>query len=190
MHDGRSETELRCLREALSTLGERYAVGFVVAGIDGALVFATARARRLLGARGSLMLPAELGPLLEDGGDGSERALKEDRAIRASLPGSHHPVNVRAVRLVGTPRHLLLTLEEEASRGLLAQRLAQLHGLSARSIQLVQLASRGLKNREIGARMRLSEASVKTYMHAVFRDLGVRNRAELVALAERLAREA
>ena len=55
-------------------------------------------------------------------------------------------------------------------------------------MQLVQLASRGLTNREIGERLTLSEATVKTYMHALFRELGVRNRAELVALAERTAK--
>ena len=83
---------------------------------------------------------------------------------------------------------MLLTLEEEGPRGAISKGSSSSAAFRL-AIQLVQLASRGLTNREIGDRMRLSESSVKTYMHAVFRDFGVRNRAELVALAERLARE-
>jgi DNA-binding NarL/FixJ family response regulator len=176
LRDPKLDADVRSLGEALAILGERYSIGVLVCDPSGGILFASARARRLLG---SPVLPTELQSLAETG--------RED--LRSVLPGSHHAVHARTTRLAGTPRHLLITLEEEGPRTSLSKSLVEHFGLSARSIQLVQLASRGLKNREIGARLRLSEATVKTYMHGLFRELGVRNRAELVSLAERLARD-
>jgi len=168
-------TETRSYREALSVLGERHGLGIVVCDAHGTVYFASARARRLLGATPSL--PPEL------------MALPDDRVTRTTLEGSRHPVGIRVARLPGAARHLLVTLEEDRPRPALSRGLIERFGLSARSVQLVQLTSRGLTNREIGKRLRLSEATVKTYMHVLFRELGVRNRAELVALAERMAKE-
>ncbi|MBX3202770.1 MAG: response regulator transcription factor [Labilithrix sp.] len=174
--------EVRALREALATLGERLGLGLVVASTAGAVVFATERAERLLALRNGA-LPSELQRCV----DGVAREKDESPGARVKLAGSRHTVRARATRLAGT-RHVLLTLEEEGPRRDLSQGLVERFGLTARSVQLVQLASRGLTNREIGERLTLSEATVKTYMHALFRELGVRNRAELVALAERTAK--
>jgi DNA-binding CsgD family transcriptional regulator len=174
--------ESRSLREALAVLGEHHVVGLVLAEPSGRVLFTSNRAQRLL-STGNGLVPPELQRFIEATAHGPE----EDTASRMTLPGSRHPVNVRGTRLAGTPRHVLVTLSEESPRQDLSQRLIEQFGLSARSVRLVQLASRGLTNREIGTALRLSEASVKTYMHGVFRELGVRNRAELVALAERLA---
>ena len=171
---------MRALREALSVLGDRLGCGVIVMTRVGSVVHATARAARLLGGA-SGALPAKIAALgLEvDGETDAERA-------HVTLPGTPHRIAVRATRLRGT-RHVLVTLTEHAPRAGLTRTLIARFGLSARSVQLVQLASQGLKNREIGERMHLSEATVKTYLHGIFRELGVRNRAELVSLADRLA---
>lgn len=178
------EMDTRALREALSILGDRVGSGVVVMARGGAIVFATPRAARMLGGSSTKLPPAisALGDRLDGGETDAELA-------HATLPGTPHRASVRATRLRGTPCHVLLTLMEYAPRANLTSRLVAHFGLSARSVRLVHLASQGLKNKEIGERMRLSEATVKTYLHGIFRELGVRNRAELVALADRLAVE-
>jgi two-component system nitrate/nitrite response regulator NarL len=51
--------------------------------------------------------------------------------------------------------------------------------LSARERRLVQLVSRGLRNREIAAELGITEGTVKVYLHALFDKLGVSTRTEL-----------
>jgi DNA-binding NarL/FixJ family response regulator len=52
--------------------------------------------------------------------------------------------------------------------------------LSRRQQQLVSLVAEGLSNREIAARMRLSEHTVKNYLFRIFEKLGISNRVELI----------
>jgi DNA-binding CsgD family transcriptional regulator len=181
MSPAQVENDTRALREAVSILGEGLGAGVVIMGRAGTIVFATTRAVRLLG--GSVaVLPANIAAL----GDQLDAGESEVELTHTELPGSPHRISIRATRLRGT-RHVLLTIAEHAPRAGLTRSLVSRFGLSARSVQLVHLASQGLKNREIGERMGLAEATVKTYLHGIFRDVGVRNRAELVALADRLA---
>jgi DNA-binding NarL/FixJ family response regulator len=56
-------------------------------------------------------------------------------------------------------------------------------GLTPRESQLVPLVVRGLKNREIASALELSEATVRIYLSALFRKLGVRDRHELAIYA-------
>jgi DNA-binding NarL/FixJ family response regulator len=52
--------------------------------------------------------------------------------------------------------------------------------LSSRQQQLVSLVTEGLSNREIAARMHLSEHTVKNYLFRIFEKLGISNRVELI----------
>lgn len=52
--------------------------------------------------------------------------------------------------------------------------------LSARQKQLVGLVTEGLTNREIAAKLALSEHTVKNYLFRIFDKLGVSSRAELI----------
>lgn len=54
---GEIEIEARSLREALAALGERSLVGVVVSDPMGVIVYASARARRMLGAANRAILP-------------------------------------------------------------------------------------------------------------------------------------
>lgn len=56
-------------------------------------------------------------------------------------------------------------------------------GLTPRESQLVPLVARGYKNREIANALDLSEATVRIYLSALFRKLGVRDRHELAIYA-------
>jgi len=56
---------------------------------------------------------------------------------------------------------------------------ARLTGLTAREAHLIILVARGLKNKEIAAASGISEATVRVYLSAIFRKLGVKDRHEL-----------
>jgi len=50
--------------------------------------------------------------------------------------------------------------------------------LSQRQMQVIRLAADGLTNSEIAAELGIGHESVKTYLAAAYRKLGVRNRME------------
>ena len=52
--------------------------------------------------------------------------------------------------------------------------------LTPREIEIVRMAATGLRNRNIGDRMSISEGTVKTHLHNIYEKLRVQNRAELV----------
>jgi DNA-binding NarL/FixJ family response regulator len=53
-------------------------------------------------------------------------------------------------------------------------------GLSAKGMEVLSLAARGLSNKEIGAKLGISEATVKSYFVDVFQKLNVRSRTEAI----------
>ena len=58
-------------------------------------------------------------------------------------------------------------------------------GLTTRELELLQLISEGLTNREIGQRLLLSEETVKVHMHHLYARLQARSRAHVVAIGFR-----
>jgi two-component system, NarL family, nitrate/nitrite response regulator NarL len=52
--------------------------------------------------------------------------------------------------------------------------------LTARERDIVHLVCLGLRNREIAHELHISEGTVKLYLHAIFKKLGVRSRTELI----------
>lgn len=57
--------------------------------------------------------------------------------------------------------------------------------LNAREIEVVKLVSMGLSNREIGARLGMTEGSVKWYLQGIFAKLNVRRRSMVVMRARK-----
>ena len=66
-----------------------------------------------------------------------------------------------------------------ANDGLLAR-------LSTRELSIVRLVVEGLRNRDIGARLGMTEGNVKVTLHRVYDRLGVSNRVEMAMLARDL----
>ncbi|MDR7551173.1 MAG: response regulator transcription factor [Armatimonadota bacterium] len=61
--------------------------------------------------------------------------------------------------------------------------IARGRGLSEREIEVLAKLGEGLCDREIAAALSVSEATVKTHLRAIYRTLGVRNRAQAAAFA-------
>ena len=55
--------------------------------------------------------------------------------------------------------------------------------MTPRERELVDLVRQGLRNREIAARLGVTEGTVKVYLHAIFDKLGVATRTELAIRA-------
>ena len=59
-------------------------------------------------------------------------------------------------------------------------------GLSLREVEILTMVSGGLRNREIGDRLGLTEGTVKWYMQQIYDKLGVRRRPQAVIRARQL----
>ena len=59
------------------------------------------------------------------------------------------------------------------------------HGVTPREREVLALLASGLPNRIIGARLGISEHTVKTYVASILEKLGARTRAEAVAIGHR-----
>ena len=55
--------------------------------------------------------------------------------------------------------------------------------ISAKGVEVLSLAAKGLSNKEIGAQLGISEATVKSYFVDVFQKLNVRSRTEAIFVA-------
>jgi two-component system nitrate/nitrite response regulator NarL len=63
-----------------------------------------------------------------------------------------------------------------------------LDGLAPRERQLAQMVARGMRNREIGDALGISEGSVKVFLHRIYRKLGVGSRTELALMVDQAGR--
>lgn len=95
---------------------------------------------------------------------------------------------IHAIRAVGSGVAVCPPCFSRAIFQCAAQQLAatpeltafQPNGLSRREQQLVELVRMGLTNKEIAARLNLSEHTIKNHVHRIFRKVGVRDRMAMV----------
>lgn len=63
-------------------------------------------------------------------------------------------------------------------------RPAEAAALTPRELEIVRMVSEGLRNKEIGERLSISEGTVKVHLHNVYEKLGIDGRLELLLFAQ------
>lgn len=96
-------------------------------------------------------------------------------------------LDVAAGGAVTDPRILARWLPRLRAFGRQPREAGLVLGLSLRERQVLQLLSDGWPNAAIGARLGLTEATVKSYVSTVLTKLGVTNRVQAALLAHRLS---
>lgn len=86
-------------------------------------------------------------------------------------------------RAVGLPAYPKEVESEQgaATLGRVIRRVVDLKMLSRREVQVALCCAQGLTNAQIGARLQVSEQTVKFHLRNIFVKVGVRRRAELVS---------
>lgn len=80
---------------------------------------------------------------------------------------------------------LLASVDEASGQPSPVASAARQEGLHCREAQILELVASGLRNREIGERLFLSEETVKWYLKRLYDKLSVRTRTEAIAAARR-----
>jgi two-component system nitrate/nitrite response regulator NarP len=138
---------------------------------------------RALRARGDARAVIVLTANLEDG---DLLAVLEDRVdgIVMKHDGVEELIacleTVRAGR-----RHISSDLLARAGRIRATIAASPFKRLTAREAELAWMVGQGLRNREIGERLKMREGAVKFALHAIFRKLHVTSRTELALLLQR-----
>jgi DNA-binding CsgD family transcriptional regulator len=134
-------------------------------------------AARLLGAAdtvrtgtGASVMPF-LAPLMEQARASAIAALGASR-FEAEFKAGSRLSRDAAVRLaLGEPAHVAAAAPDTAGAGLLAKREAE----------VARLVADGLSNKEIGARLFISEHTVDSHVRSILNKLGCNSRAQIAA---------
>jgi LuxR family maltose regulon positive regulatory protein len=139
-----------------------------------------AKARRAVRKALELAAPAGWTQIFLDEGEIIGSLIKESYTDDASQ--ERLPADVLASRLVTLMRGRTDMPTEEVR----AESCCLSSGLSARELSILTMVSSGLRNREIGERLGLTEGTVKWYLQQVYDRLGVRRRTQAVIRARQL----
>jgi DNA-binding NarL/FixJ family response regulator len=134
-------------------------------------------AAQLLGAAepvrtgaGARVMPF-LAPLMEQAKAAAIAALGASR-FEAEIQAGSHLSRDAAVRLaLGEPRPVAVASPERDGEGLLAKR----------ETEVARLVADGLSNKEIGARLFISEHTVDSHVRSILNKLGCNSRAQIAA---------
>lgn len=184
--DGNDRLDAHAFRALLALALARAGEAMVVCDEDDEVLFACPRSLKLLERLGSASggLPDDVRAALGAWRDAGEQTFER----RLSAKGGAVRVRIAAPWAIPRVRAVVWLREECRRDDRLYAALNERYGLSRRAFQLALLVRQGLTNREIARELRLSEATVKVYLHHLYRACGVPSRTALVALMER-ARE-
>jgi DNA-binding NarL/FixJ family response regulator len=178
--------DVALLASAALQLLEDRRVALIVCDETLRVLAATPRARELVGCpAGSALLPEAIeGVVRMQLND--EYSSEQLTVVHAANRSVSLTIRVRPIDAL-SPAAIAVTVSEVIVEPVLDLRaLAGEMGLSLRQRQLFQLVRSGLSNRDIAARLRLSEGTVKVYLHKLFEKVGVDSRTRLVAHVEQL----
>jgi DNA-binding NarL/FixJ family response regulator len=105
----------------------------------------------------------------------------EDELVRAVAATAHGSTQVSASVLAALLDHRPRRLSPPVGGGRHQEWLFN-HGLSRREIEVMDHVARGMTNADIASGLILSEKTIKNYVSRIYTKLGVRNRAEAVAV--------
>src|SRR3546814_417603 len=136
-----------------------------------------AGARKAVRAAVEMAQPAGWTRVFIDEGEVIASLINEICAGGPSMDSASHAF---VSRLASLMRHgLVMETEDDGEYGL-GSRLAR------REVDILSMVSGGLRNREIGDRLGLTEGTVKWYMQQIYDKLGVRRRPQAVIRARQL----
>jgi two-component system nitrate/nitrite response regulator NarL len=114
-----------------------------------------------------------------------DEALREALALGASgivLKSSDPSLLIECIDQVAKGRVWI----DQPLRDRIAVGKASDRTLSERECEVIRLVQEGLKNRDIAARLQITEGTVKVYLHRIFDKIGVNSRTELASKADQL----
>lgn len=138
------------------------------------------KARRAVRAAVELAEPSGWTQIFLDEGEAICSLLREAYTDDPTLETT--PADIFGCRLV-TLMHSGPRVEIEAN---VEDSTCLISSLSSREIKILSMVSVGLRNREIGERLGLTEGTVKWYMQQAYQKLGVRRRTQVVIRARQL----
>jgi DNA-binding NarL/FixJ family response regulator len=112
-----------------------------------------------------------------------ELLVAQARAYERALPPDNYPARAAVAALGELARQALNDAQDLSSISETAE--TSDHNLSPREIQVLNLAARGLTNKEIAYRLGISDRTVQFHMNSIFNKTGTNSRTEVVALAVR-----
>ena len=185
-------------QERLKVLVETSPAAIVTVDDRGFIELANAAALELLGPRGGNLIGDPIAAFLPE----LHHALRWEEApqFRASMQCRGHRGNGEAFTAdvwFSTYKEgphpklaaIIADVSEEAEVGLAAaalgssQETRELSALNARETDVLRLLVQGMANKEIAARMEVSESTVKNTIQQLFAKTGVRTRSQLVRVA-------
>lgn len=186
--DGMEKISSRAWKAILVSTLARKGEAIVLLDAESNVLFSNPRAGAILerlgnGATERHRLPPLLASTVKSFSDTGETT-----ASSRVVPEHGHAIQIEITSLVGAPPvRTVLWLREDALRDeRLYAALNERFGCSRRAFQLALLVRQGLKNRDIARELRLTEATVKAYLHDLYRACGVSSRTALIALIEQL----
>ncbi len=118
-----------------------------------------------------------------------DTALKGVRAgavgyVLKNVPPEHLMTAIRSVQSNGTMIHTIIARKLVEGTATAERRNGRIP-LTEREVAVLREIAAGLSDKEIGSKLCLAEATVKTHVRSVYRKLGIRNRAQAVIYAVR-----
>jgi DNA-binding CsgD family transcriptional regulator len=172
--------------EMLELVKSRSSPGVLILGLDNRLLYSNEEALALL--KNLNTLPPEVRDLCEQAKthDHNRGTGSKEPACALLWTEAEGPYSLRAF-LIGAQSkkdpatHVMVLVEKITEQhGLILKKAKTQYALSDREIEVVALVSEGLANKEIGARLFISDHTVKDHLKNIMRKMSAASRSEII----------